>query len=193
MKYFYRIAILFAIVALASCKKDKDDPVDPINPEEETVSLTLSFVLPETNTVGKTEWAAGDKIVVHGEYAADQVVVTLSAADISGDGKTATLLVNGLKPYKRTDCVSNLYAAYPAEAVDNLKHCFFYSKFNGTDKQIMAAYNDGTTFRFQNIVSMLSFTVDETLDVDSYEFFANKKETVGYDFLQVKLTEKEQN
>lgn len=186
MKYLYRIAILFAVMFAVSCKKDKDDPQPEPEPDP-TVTLDLSFVLPDG--AGKAAWEAGDKIVVHGEYAKDQVIVTLSAADISGDGKTATLTVSNLKPYKRTDCTSNLYAAYPAEAVDNLTHCFFYSKFNGTNQELFAACNNGNTFNFKNVCSTLTFSVDDALDVDSYEFFANKKEAVGYEFLQVKITD----
>ena len=188
MKYLYRIAILFAVMFAVACKKDKGDPIPEPDPEEETVTLTLSFVLPD-NGVGKASWEAGDKIIVHGEYAKDQVTVTLSAADISGDGKSATLTVDGLKPYKRTDCTSNLYAAYPAEAVENLPHCFFYSKFNGTNQDLLAACNEGNTFKFKDVCSTLEFTIDESVDVDGYEFYANKKEVVGYEFLQVKITD----
>ncbi|MBR1406778.1 MAG: hypothetical protein IJ578_07600 [Bacteroidales bacterium] len=190
MKRIHIFALLFCTAALVvSCRKGGDDP-DPVGPqEEETVSKTLSFVLP-SDAPGKTAWTAGDKIVVHGEYAADQVTVTLSAGDISSDGKTATLLVEGLKPYVREDYGSSLYAAWPAEAVDNLRHCFFYSKFNGTNRPLLAACNDGDSFRFQPVGSILSFTAE---GMDEYELSGNKKEAVGYEFLQVKVTDKEQN
>ena len=190
MKRIHIFALLFCTAALVvSCHNGGDDP-DPVGPqEEETVSKTLSFVLP-SDAPGKKAWTAGDKIVVHGEYAADQVTVTLSAGDISSDGKTATLLVEGLKPYVREDYGSSLYAAWPAEAVDNLRHCFFYSKFNGTNRPLLAACNDGDSFRFQPVGSILSFIAE---GVDEYELSGNKKEAVGYEFLQVKVTDKEQN
>ena len=190
MKRIHIFALLFCTAALVvSCHNGGDDP-DPVGPqEEETVSKTLSFVLP-SDAPGKTAWTAGDKIVVHGEYAADQVTVTLSTGDISSDGKTATLLVEGLKPYVREDYGSCLYAAWPAEAVDNLRHCFFYSKFNGTNRPLLAACNDGDSFRFQPVGSILSFIAE---GVDEYELSGNKKEAVGYEFLQVKVTDKEQN
>jgi len=190
MKRIHIFALLFCTAALVvSCHNGGDDP-DPVGPqEEETVSKTLSFVLP-SDAPGKTAWTAGDKIVVHGEYAADQVTVTLSAGDISSDGKTATLLVEGLKPYVREDYGSSLYASWPAEAVDNLRHCFFYSKFNGTNRPLLAACNDGDSFRFQPVGSILSFIAE---GVDEYELSGNKKEAVGYEFLQVKVTDKEQN
>ena len=191
MKRIHTFALLICAAALVvACKNGKDPDVDPVVPEEETVSKTLSFVLPSDVQAGKTAWTAGDRIVVHGEYAADQVTVTLSAGDISSDGKTATVKVDGLKPYVREDCSSNLYASWPAEAVDNLRHCFFYSKFSDTNRPLLAACNDGDSFRFEPVTGILSFEAD---GVDEYEFYGNKKESVGYEFLQVKLTDRDQN
>ena len=169
MKKIYSIAILCAVLLpLFSCQGSKPvDPVDPIPGEPVPETRTLTFVLPDF-TVGegeevpaavKTAWKAGDQIVVHGEYAKDQVVVTLAAGDISGDGKSATVTVDGLYPYLREDCSSTLYASYPASVADNLKHCFFYSKFSTTNQQIMAACNSGDTFQFQNICGILSMSV----------------------------------
>ena len=186
MKKIYDIAILCAVILpLFACHHDPVDPVepDPVGPEPE--SRTLTFVLPDF-TVGegveapaavKTAWAAGDQIVVHGEYAKDQVVVTLAAGDISGDGKTATVKVDGLYPYQREDCSSTLYASYPASAVDNLKHCFFYSKFSTTGQQIMAACNSGDTFQFQNILGILAMTVGEGLG--DFTISTPKKDALG--------------
>ena len=136
MKKIGNIAILCAVLLpLFSChEKPVPVPPEPEGPQPE--SRTLTFVLPDF-TVGdgeevpasvKTAWKAGDQIVVHGEYAKDQVTVTLAAGDISGDGKSATVTVDGLFPYQREDCTSTLYASYPASVADNLKHCFFYSK-----------------------------------------------------------------
>ena len=199
MKKIYDIAILCAVLfPLVSCHEKPVDPVDPVPEEVKPESRTLTFVLPEF-TLGegeeapaalKTAWKAGDQIVVHGEYAKNQVTVTLAASDISGDGKTATVQVDGLYPYKREDCTSNLYASYPAEVVDNLKHCFFYSKFSSTNAQIMAACNEGDTFKFQNICGLLSMKA--TGNFDGYTLSTPKKEAVGYEFLQVKITDQEQ-
>ena len=191
MKAIYRIAILCsALSLLAACGgKDPVDPVDPVTPKKEKPAPethTLTFVLPDDGA--KTAWAAGDQIVVHGEYAEDQVTVTLEAGDISG--KTATKKVDGLRPYKRDDCTSSLYASYPASVVDNLTHCFFYSKFSTTNEQLMAACNDGDTFRFQNITGVLSMSVDG--DYEGYLLSSPKKEALGYEFIQVKITDQEQ-
>ena len=197
MKKIYDIAILCAVLLpLFSCHEDPVDPVnpDPVGPEPE--SRTLTFVLPDYPADAsipaslKQAWTAGDQIVVHGEYAKDQVVVTLSAGDISGDGKTATVKVDGLYPYQREDCSSTLYASYPASVVDNLKHCFFYSKFSTTQQQILAACNNGDTFQFQNILGILAMTVGEGLG--DFTISTPKKDALGYEFLQVKITDSEQ-
>lgn len=198
MKKIYDIAILCAVLLpLCSCGGDPVEPEPtPVGPEPE--SRTLTFVLPEI-TLGegeeapaalKTAWKAGDQIVVHGEYAKDQVVVTLAGGDISGDGKTATVKVDGLFPYRREDCSSTLYASYPASVVDNLKHCFFYSKFSTTGQQILAACNSGDTFQFQNILGILAMTVGEGLG--DFTISTPKKDPMGYEFLQVKITDSEQ-
>ena len=78
---------------LAACSKD--GPVNPQpgpgpkpGPDVDPETQTLKFVLPDGSL--KTKWVAGDKIVVHGEYAKDQVTVTLDAADISADGRSAS-------------------------------------------------------------------------------------------------------
>jgi len=197
MKKIYGIAILCAVLLpLFSCGGNVDpvDPVDPEGPQPET--RTLTFVLPDYPMDGsvpaslKQSWTAGDQIVVHGEWAKNQVVVTLGAGDISGDGKSATVKVDGLYPYQREDCSSTLYASYPASVVDNLKHCFFYSKFSTTSQQIMAACNNGDTFQFQNIVGILTMTVDG--DLGGYTVSTPKKDALGYEFLQVKITDSEQ-
>ena len=191
MKHLFRTALLLAAFLAFSCQ-EKPEPVEPDEPDVvEPVSLQLTFVLPGTGA--KTAWTAGDEIVVHGEYAKDQVTVKLAASDISADGKTASLTVDNLYPYSREDCASTLYASWPASAVDNLKHCFFYSKFNTTASPILAACNDASnTFQFQEILGAIKFSTGSTA-YESFTVAANKKENLGYGFLQVKLTDKEQN
>ena len=179
---------------LAACSKD--GPVNPQpgpgpkpGPDVDPETQTLKFVLPDGSL--KTKWVAGDKIVVHGEYAKDQVTVTLDAADISADGRSASKSVENLFPYKNEDCTSTLYASWPAEATDNLPHCFWYSKFNNTNTQLLAACNSGDTFNFQDVLGAITFSVSEKFD--SYEVKGARKERIGYEFLQVQLTDAEQN
>ena len=190
MKKIYRLALLLAAFLTYSCI-DKPEPGPEPEPTVEPVTLQLTFVLPDSGT--KTKWVAGDEIVVHGEYSAQQVVVKLSASDIQADGKTASLEVSGLYPYEREDYGSTLYAAWPASAVDNLKHCFFYSKFSSTSTELLAACNDASnTFKFEQIMGTLSFSTGSQV-YDSFTISTNKKESLGYEFIQVKITDKEKN
>ena len=201
MKKLYILSLLIAAFGLLfSCKpQDNPEPDDKTPSEVPAETRTLTFVLPaidveegeEAPAALKQQWVAGDQIVVHGEYAKDQVTVTLAAGDISADGKSATLSVSGLRPYKRDDCASTLYASYPASAVDNLKHCFFYSAFKNENTQLLSACNSGDTFRFQNISAAVSFVVDG--DFDSYAFTARKDVTINFDLFQVKITDAETN
>ena len=200
MKKIYQIAILCILALVAfSCQPKVDptpdpDPTPVVNP----VTRTLTFILPElvleegeeAPEALKTSWVAGDQIVVHGEYAKNQVTVTLAASDISGDGRSATVTVDNLYPYEREDCASTLYASYPASLSDNLKHCFFYSKFSTTNADLMAASNNGDTFQFQRICGVLSMSVEG--EYEGYLLTTPKKDALGYEFLQVKLTDKEQ-
>ena len=204
MKEILKIALLFSVSSLlfAACGERIDpepDPVTPVKPDVPAETRTLTFVLPEAVVAGeetvpadlKTEWKAGDQIVVHGEYAEDQVVVTLEAGDISSDKKSATKTVEGLKPYAREDCKSDLYAEYPASAVNNLKHCFFYSAFSSENTQFMAACNDGNTFKFHNLSSSVTFSVDG--DFDAFTFTARKDVLINFGLYQVKITDTETN
>lgn len=189
------LAILSSAALLFSCVKQENKPADsgdkPEQKQEvEPVSLELTFVLPENGE--KTAWVAGDKIVVHGEYAKDAVTVTLAAGDIKDGGKTASLTVDNLKPYAREDVTSTLYAGWPAEAVQLLPHCFFYTMFKGSNKYLLAACNDAENkFKFQEVCGKLAF--DVTGDFDSFAITGRKDAVVGYELLQVKVTDKEQS
>ena len=192
MKAIFKIALLSSVCAAIFGCTPKADPVEPETPQVQPESRTLTFVLPETDSEGlKTAWESGDQIVVHGEYSANQVVVTLEAGDISSDGKSATKKVDGLYPYKSDECSSTLYAAYPAEAVANLKHCFYYSAFKNVNAQLLAACNSGDTFQFLNLCGVLSFVVEG--DYDSYTFIGRKDVPVSFDTYQVKITDTEKN
>ena len=191
MKKLFRPALLIAVLFPLACQKQPVGPDQPDEPEVvEPVTLQLTFELPDKGA--KTSWVAGDEIVVHGEYAKDQVTVKLSASDISSDGRSASLSVGNLYPYIRKDCASTLYASWPASAVDNLKHCFFYSKFTTTSSPLLAACNDAqNTFKFQEVLGALRFSTGTAYE--SFTIATNKKESLGYEFLQVKLTDTDQN
>ena len=173
-------------ILLAACGGENTDPVDPVIPEPEPETRTLTFVLPAEGF--KTAWEAGDQIVVHGEYAAKQVTVTLAAGDISADGTTATKEVSGLYPYVNEECGSTLYASWPAASSENLKHCFYYTGFNNSNSILLAACEVEDTFTFHNICSAVTFQV--TGDFDSYILTGRKDAPVGYEYYQVMITDK---
>ena len=151
---------------------------------------------------GITQWKAGDEILVHGEYIGENngkqysTVVTLTKDDISADGKTATISVTtdpaglaGIIPYVHIksgvqDYASTLYAAYPAGAVaEGPIHSYYHTVFAETNHPLMIAYDDhedGDVFVFTPAGSVLSFTLPATLDYDSYVFYGNDEEEVGY-------------
>lgn len=191
-RILYAIAAVSAAAMLASCTPDNPDKPDNPEPEPvpdiEPVTLTVNFVLPSGSL--KTKWVAGDDIVVHGEYAKNQVTVTLESSDISSDGRKATKTIE-IIPYENEECTSNLYASWPAEAVDNLPHCFWYSKFNNTNTQLLAACNNGDTFNFEDVLGAITFSLSDKYD--AFEIKGARKERIGYEFLQVLVTDKDKN
>lgn len=201
MKTVYQIiALLLSGALIFGCTPTPADPENPDTPVKPTpepaVSMTLTFVLPAAPSGGapalvKDKWVAGDKIVVHGEYATEQVEVTLAAGDIDASGKKATVTVDGLHPYKSDERTCTLYASYPASAVSNPRHCFCYSGFGNENTMMMAAYNDGETFNFVTISSALRFRVSG--DFDAYTLATRKGATLMYDYYQVKLTDTDTN
>ena len=191
MKTIHRIAIICAGLLIAASCGEKPEP-QPVNPHVrqhvDPVSLELTFVLPDD--AGKTKWVPGDQIVVHGEYADEQVTVTLITNNIYSDGKTAKVMVHDIRPYKVEGRNSTLYAAWPADAVSNSPHCLCYTGFSNTNKELLAACNDEeNVFRFQPVTGALSFTLNS--DYDSYTIVANRKEPLGYGYMQVMLTDEE--
>ena len=186
------IWLLIAAISTTSCNLE-------INLEEagNDDAVTFTCVIdPDTKLAvsdgGKTTWEVGDQILVHGEYTGEgkSLTVTLSASDISADGKTATINVAGVAPYDRSSdkgYTSTIYAAYPASAVKDNEHCFYYSNFVRTDAPLMAAYNQGNKFIFYNLCGLISYTVSG--DFDKVEFKGNNNETVGYSYYRSYLVQ----
>lgn len=194
MKNIFRIILICISFLLLACRKDTPQPQPDPQPQSETRTLTFnlpSYTDADASQAFKSVWVPGDCIVVHGEYAKDQVKVTLEAGDISADGKSAVKKVEGLYPYTHKECSSVLYASYPAAASDNLNHCFFYSKFSTTNEKLMAAYNDGDVFNFDNVCGALTFSADPSFE--GFTINGLRKEPLGYEFLQVKFTNTEAN
>ena len=183
------VLALGAAVLAVSCQKN----VNEQEPVAAAGSRTFTCVIASPDTkvavsdAGKTTWEVGDEILVHGAGSSNRMVVTLTADDISSDGKKATITVEGIEPYDRYSdkgYTSTLYACYPASAVVD-GNLYYYARFSNTNNLLMAAYNVEDMFVFYNLCGVISFTVSG--DFDTYTFSGNKGETVGYSHYQVQL------
>ena len=179
--------------------KDKDQPVDDGKPKAGDYTFTVSPL--------KGKWEAGDEILVHGSYGPAAKTYALKASDISSDGKTATLkLEGGLFEYLVAP--DNLYAAWPASAVlseDGLMDAT--TTFTKADILLAQAYLEGTNFAFHDASAAITFTVSGGYDKaiiagsqrpglrfqgysnahSSAETSFSKVVSDGYPFLEVKL------
>ena len=208
---------LCALALSASCQKEIQEP-EQGNPVSESRAEIRTFTCViagdadskvAIDSEGKTTWEVGDEILVHGERLGTyegklySTVVTLTADDISADGKTATITVatdpdgvNGIVPYIHyssgvQDYESTLYAAYPAGAIDmSVSRCYYHNPFGETNRPLMIAYDDGNSFAFNPVGSVISFTLPSGLDFDSYAFSGNNGEVVGYDRFTAKVAKK---
>ena len=178
------LAAAVIISAITACSGQETADPQPV-----TRTFTCTFASSEDSKVaisetGKSTWEVNDRILVHG---GNRKVVTLTAGDISADGKKATISVEGITPYDRSGdrgYISTIYATYPADAVVD-GNLYYYSRFNDTNHPLMAAYNDGDNLVFYNLCGVISFRV--TGDIDSYVFSGKNGETVGYSHFQTYL------
>ena len=173
---------LLATALMASCAKEVNMPEE--SGTKITKTFTLTFAQPDTKVAvtdqGKTTWEVGDEIMIHGgtDGKARQLV-TLTADDISADGKKAVITVVDMEPYDRTDAgvVSKFYAQYPARLVPE-GSLYYECRFSGTDDFLMAACDVGDTFVFYNLCGIISFQVNGAFD--NFEFVGNNGESIGY-------------
>ena len=200
---------LLASALMASCAKEEDLQVESLIPQGPR-TFTLTFAKPDTKVsigegaqLGKTKWEEGDEIFIHtghirdGEYA----TVILKAEDISADGKKATIIVPELKVYdwvangwtENAADYSSYYASYPASAQANPTSPTVYSRsyFKNTNQPLMAGYSVGDEMVFYNLSGIITFKV--TGEFDSYSFYGNGGETVGYETYAVELLPKGQD
>lgn len=184
---------ILALAALAmafSCQKTENSPEPASEPVVRTFTCTIAE--PDTKLAiddadGKTTWEVGDKIMIHGGTdGADRQLVTLSAGDISADGKSAKVTVT-LDPYDRTDASvkSKYYAQYPGNLVP-AGNMYYECCFNATNDKLMAACDVDGAFVFYNLCGIISYKVSG--DFDQVVFSGNNNETVGYsDYYQVRV------
>lgn len=195
MKKIYVILAAAAAALMAlSCEKNETELKESTSLEPRYFKCVLGTPESDSGTkitldysTGKTEWKVGDQILVHGAGSSNMKTVTLTAGDISADGKTATIDVTGITPYPRTDknYDSELYASYPASLVPQSKNLYYNSAFVGdlNNEPLMAACDDAShdTFYFYHLTGVMTFTIDG--DFDGYILMGAGGETVGYSTL----------
>ena len=112
----------------------------------------------------KGQWNVGDQIYVQGGYGPAAQVITLTADQISADGKTAGVELSG-DLFKYFSDPDPFYAVWPAEAVH--KEDGLTSKiveFDVFDILLTQAFLDGTDFAFGDVSSFISFSVSGGYD-----------------------------
>ena len=202
----FSLVILLACSLAASCQKNFNEDVQTPASQPTVRTFTCTIATPDPDSkvaidnLGKATWEVGDEILVHGEYVGTSggklysTVITLTAGDISADGKTATISVpideegvSGIVPYIHKsgdvqDYKSTLYACYPASAVKSGSyHTYYYNVFTSFDKPLMAAYDNDGAFVFYNMGSVITFSVPSSEDFDSYVFETNNEGiTISY-------------
>lgn len=137
-------------------EKQDPDPVDDDKPKAGDYTFTVSSL--------KGKWEAGDQILVHGSYGPAAKTYTLQASNISSDGKTATVRIEGdiLEYLAAPD---HLYAAWPAAVVkseDGLMDAA--TTFTKADILLAQAYLEGTDFKFDDGSSAITFSVSGSFD-----------------------------
>ena len=187
--YLFSAAILTSVLAL-SCQKNIDEPVQD-NPSS-GITRTFTCVFPESTDTkvnlnesdGKVTWEPGDAIMIHGGTDGSEfVTVTLTADDISDNGKIATISFTGVDPYvhpSHPEYLSGYYAQYPADQVKVRSRMYYDCAFKGmTNEMLMAACNVGDSFTFYQLCGIISFSVSGTYD--KVVLVGNNDEVVRYD------------
>ena len=167
------ILTLAAALTLLPCSLSCDKPApdqgqdqEPEKPEEKPVDDGKPKAGDYTFTVSplKGKWEAGDQIRVQGSYGPAAKTYTLKTADISSDGKTATVKLEG-DLFEYLSAPDNLYAAWPASAVkpeDGLTDATF--TFTQADILLAQAYLQGANFAFDDGSAAITFTVSGNYD-----------------------------
>ena len=209
MKKYYSLGIAAICAALfsVSCEvesvapeQSEQTPKSELTYQTFTCTIDVDETKVDIDAAGKTKWVDGDKILVHGErYGTSSsklysTIIELTSADLSSDGRTATIKVpvdengvTGIVPYVHMssgtqDYKSTLYAQYPAEAsFSGSLHCYYHSVFVDTNKPLMIACDNGEgEFIFENLCGLITFTLPNSCDFDSFVFKGNSGETIGY-------------
>lgn len=186
MKKFYFVSALALLATALTVSCEREMPInEPAKEAPQMRTFTCTFAQPADTKIsvgedGKTKWLPGDEIMIHGgENGADRYKVTLTAGDISADGKTAKISF-AIDPYDRTDAgvVSKYYAQYPA-SLNSEGEIYYECRFTDSNDFIMGACDVDDTFVFYNLNAVISYKV--TGDFDKLVFTGNSGEVVGYE------------
>ena len=166
-------AVLFSLQCCVSCSPTDSDVEEEENQEPEKPHLdpgTYQFIASPI----KGSWEEGDKIYVHGSYGQAAVTITLGKAEISADGKTASVELGK----DITDFYADpdgLYAAWPAEAIKE-EDGLMSSAITFTDFliPIAVAYQKDKRFEFVDATAGLHFKVTD--GSDEYAIAGNKRQ-----------------
>lgn len=197
MKKLFNLPLLTAaILAIVACSCNPtpvDEPDDKNNQENNNTNQggtnedgtinpgTFKFVASPL----QGQWKVGDNIYVHGSLGSWAEVITLTADDISADGKTATGQLGDVTsmPVKP----DGLYAGWPDEAIKHIKTKIgTKTSFEKCDRLLTAAYLSGDTFTFIDVSSSMSFTV--TGNYDKYAIASNVREGITVTNFEVDYT-----
>ncbi len=135
---------------------NEEDVEEPVQPEDDGKPKPGDYTF--TVSPLKGQWEPGDQIHIHGSYGPAAEVYTLKAANISADGKTATLKLDSILDYLTTP--DNLYASWPASAVraeEGLMDAT--TTFSVANILFAQAYLEGTNFTFDDACAAISFSV----------------------------------
>ena len=182
--HLFLLALAAAVLSF-SCQKPAELN-EPSSGEATVRTFTCTFAAPDSRVAiandGKTTWETGDEILIHAGADGDEsIIVTLASSDISEDGKTATITVEGLDPYNREDAhyKSQFYAIYPASAVTSDRPLYYNTRIDDFTIPAMGGYDDGEGHMvFRNLCGVITFQVSG--DFDSFTFEGQKGETVTY-------------
>ena len=185
MKRFF-ITALACMALLASCtEKNAIEEPSPEEPSGTENSDKYSCTLPVVEN-GKSSWEVGDQLLIHGETTSDQKIITLTAEDISADGKTCYVSVEGVKPFEQKVVKSKYYIAYPAGLVNNPSQCKESTTFTTTNALLIGGHDKNKTFVLEAITGGFAFTAEG--DFDSYKCVGNNDEAMGYTSVTSKIT-----
>ncbi len=203
MKRFSFWATLLLSVCLIACESNDEEvtvpepepevpvdpqptPPDPPQPTPDPVKPapgTYTFVLPEGDF--KPAWEAGDAISIRGRYIPDMFSISLTADQISEDGKTATVELSNIPSILAPP--DWLYAAYPAGDV-NIEGTIgdATTRFTGYGPRLVAYWKEGNSFEFTPGCVEVLFSVSG--DFDGFAFSGASREDILVDYTTVQYS-----